>query len=151
MAFVLTAWTLASYVVIALASWLLAWTAYYDFTRTHIPPGMKERVKLRASNLLLNSVFGVVSFACFHSIVSFKIWRARYWFVYTACDVLGQWESMCISCALMMRCRACTKCTAALRKPHFPESLCLGYFPGSVQSTRKRERRLPGGTPGRND
>ncbi|XP_060115079.1 arylacetamide deacetylase-like 4 [Heteronotia binoei] len=57
MAFVL--WTLASYICIVLTSWLLAWTVYYDLTRTHIPPGIKEHAKLRAFNLLLNFTFGL--------------------------------------------------------------------------------------------
>ncbi|XP_077167959.1 arylacetamide deacetylase-like 4 [Paroedura picta] len=59
MAFALSLWTLASYICLVLASWLLAWAVYYHSTRTHIPSGIKEPVKLRAFTLALNFLFGL--------------------------------------------------------------------------------------------
>ncbi|XP_054857540.1 arylacetamide deacetylase-like 4 [Eublepharis macularius] len=59
MAFAEILWMLVSYTCIFLISLLLAWTVYYDFTRTHIPAGMKEGGKLRAFNLIMNFSFGL--------------------------------------------------------------------------------------------
>ncbi|XP_063001318.1 arylacetamide deacetylase-like 3 [Elgaria multicarinata webbii] len=55
-------WMLVSYASITILSLVFAWTIYYDITRTHIPPGIKQRLKLRLFNLSINVGFGLAQF-----------------------------------------------------------------------------------------
>ncbi|XP_070615744.1 arylacetamide deacetylase-like 4 [Erythrolamprus reginae] len=49
-------WTLARHFSIWVTLLLLAWTLYYDFTRTQIPPGISQGAKLRLMNLTMSLV-----------------------------------------------------------------------------------------------